>query len=62
MKNKLISDQRLDLTKGNFGDNEPVRGQIILSLMSRDGTGTVSSPSSVDNTGSITSPDDLPEV
>lgn len=33
----LVSDQRLDLCKSSADDIEPVRGQIIVSLMSRDG-------------------------
>lgn len=33
----FISDQCLELGKASQDDNEPVRGQIIISLLSRDG-------------------------
>lgn len=33
----MFPDQRLDLCKSSDDDIEPVRGQIIVSLMSRDG-------------------------
>lgn len=33
----FISDQCLDLGKASQDDNEPVKGQIIISLLSRDG-------------------------
>lgn len=32
-----VSDQRLDLGKASAEDTEPVKGQIIISLLSRDG-------------------------
>ncbi|RZC33616.1 E3 ubiquitin-protein ligase SMURF2 [Asbolus verrucosus] len=34
---KLFSDQCLDLGKASQEDSEPVKGQIIISLLSRDG-------------------------
>lgn len=37
MFSRIFSDQRLDLCKSSADDIEPVRGQIIVSLMSRDG-------------------------
>ncbi|KAK4319419.1 hypothetical protein Pmani_009653 [Petrolisthes manimaculis] len=53
--------QRLDLTKVGYDDCEPVRGQIVVSLMSRDGRGTGSHNAVVDTLGNLSSPDDLPE-
>lgn len=40
----LFADQRLDLCKGSADDIEPVRGQIIISLMSRDGSSSSGNP------------------
>ena len=51
-------DQRMELTKGDE-DSEQIRGQIILSLMTRDGRGMGNSN---DAQGNLSSPDDLPEV
>lgn len=34
------SDQRLDLCKAAQDDPEPIKGQIVISLMSREGTST----------------------
>lgn len=59
---KSFLDQRLDLTKVGHDDCEPVRGQIVVSLMSRDGRGTGSHNAVVDTLGNLSSPDDLPEV
>nr|XP_027219412.1 E3 ubiquitin-protein ligase SMURF2-like isoform X2 [Penaeus vannamei] len=53
--------QRLDLTRAGHDDCEPVRGQIVVSLMSRDGRGTGSHNAVVDTLGNLSSPDDLPE-
>lgn len=53
--------QRLDLTRVGHDDCEPVRGQIVVSLMSRDGRGTGSHNAVVDTLGNLSSPDDLPE-
>lgn len=53
--------QRLDLTRVGHDDSEPVRGQIVVSLMSRDGRGTGSHNAVVDTLGNLSSPDDLPE-
>ncbi|CAL4079289.1 unnamed protein product [Meganyctiphanes norvegica] len=53
--------QRLDLTRAGNDDCEPVRGQIVVSLMSRDGRGTGSHNAVVDTQGNLSSPDDLPE-
>lgn len=39
-----VSDQRLDLCKGSADDIDPVRGQIIISLMSRDGSSSSGNP------------------
>lgn len=33
----MISDHHLDLSKSSADDIDPVKGQIIVSLMSRDG-------------------------
>lgn len=33
----MLVDQRLDLCKASQDDSEPVKGQIIISLLSRDG-------------------------
>ncbi|XP_066974434.1 E3 ubiquitin-protein ligase SMURF2 isoform X2 [Macrobrachium rosenbergii] len=53
--------QCLDLTRAGNEDCEPVRGQIVVSLMSRDGRGTGSHNAVVDTLGNLSSPDDLPE-
>ncbi|XP_052769252.1 E3 ubiquitin-protein ligase SMURF1-like isoform X2 [Mya arenaria] len=66
--------QRLDLQRNNADDPEPVRGQIVISLISRDrgnsGAGpTVTNSTHISNNSSssrsstpvITPPDDLPE-
>ena len=53
--------QRLELQKNNADDNENVRGQIVISLISRDRGG--SGPSVADAAGilSIRDPNELPE-
>ncbi|RXM36780.1 E3 ubiquitin-protein ligase SMURF2 [Acipenser ruthenus] len=38
--NLLLTDQRLDLNKLGLNDNDTVRGQIVVSLQSRDRIGT----------------------
>ncbi|XP_042242160.1 E3 ubiquitin-protein ligase SMURF1-like isoform X5 [Homarus americanus] len=53
--------QRLDLTRIGHDECEPVRGQIVVSLMSRDGRGTGSHNAVVDPLGNLSSPDDLPD-
>lgn len=40
----VFSDQRLELCKGSADDIDPVRGQIIISLMSRDGSSSSGNP------------------
>ena len=53
--------QRLELQKNNTDDNENVRGQIVISLISRDRGG--SGPSVTDAAGilNIRDPNELPE-
>ncbi|CAM1302526.1 SMURF2 (predicted), partial [Pycnogonum litorale] len=54
--------QRLDLGKNSGEDQEPVRGQVVISLMSRDGHGAGNHNVVVDNSGNLASyPEDLPE-
>lgn len=56
--------QRLDLMRNTAGEEggDLVRGQIVISLLSRDGHGLGSQNVVVDNSmGSITCQDDLPE-
>ncbi|GFT89132.1 e3 ubiquitin-protein ligase SMURF2 [Nephila pilipes] len=54
--------QRLDLTKGHADDPEPVKGQIVISLLSRDGRGSGSVNVVMDRLGNLGfSPDELPE-
>ena len=57
----LHSDQRLDLCKNNSDDQDVVRGQIVVSLLSRDGHGSGSQNVVVDTLGNLSCPDDLPE-
>ena len=49
-----VSVQRLDLQRQNSEDSEAVRGQIVISLISRDrgGGGVPSQPSAVDSSSS----------
>lgn len=42
-QNCLLTDQKLDLVKLNPDDPVPIRGQLVLSLLSQDGTAGVSS-------------------
>jgi E3 ubiquitin ligase SMURF1/2 len=56
--------QRLDLCKVNQDDPEPVKGQIVVSLLSRDLNSTpqgVGHNAVVDQLGDISCPDALPE-
>ena len=52
--------QRLDLVSDN-NNPLPVKGQIVVSLMSRDGYGAGSLNAVVDPLGNLTCPADLPE-
>jgi E3 ubiquitin ligase SMURF1/2 len=57
-------DQRLDLCKASPDDPEPVKGQIVVSLLSRDGHGGVAGGGHnavVDPLGDLSCPEDLPE-
>lgn len=61
-----VTVQRLDLQRNNADDTDPVRGQIVISLISRDrggsGTGpTVTNPTQVNNQTIPTDPNELPE-
>lgn len=68
--NRLFPDQCLDLGKAN-ADDEPVKGQIIISLLSRDGPcggtplaivgplGDLRGPTDLENS-STTAPTELP--
>ncbi|XP_059470031.1 E3 ubiquitin-protein ligase SMURF2 [Neocloeon triangulifer] len=56
--------QRLDLSKANQDDPEPVKGQIVISLLSRDLNSTpqgVGHNAVVDQLGDISCPDALPD-
>ncbi|GAB6031183.1 E3 ubiquitin-protein ligase smurf2, variant 3 [Chamberlinius hualienensis] len=53
--------QRLDLTKSNPEDPETIKGQIVVSLLSRDGHGCGSQNVVVDTLGNLSLPDELPE-
>ncbi|CAN8002432.1 unnamed protein product [Ixodes hexagonus] len=53
--------QRLDLTRSSGDDGDLVRGQIVVSLLSRDGHGLGSQNVVVDTLGNLSCPDDLPE-
>ncbi|CAH0394454.1 unnamed protein product [Bemisia tabaci] len=56
--------QRLDLCKASGDDPEQVKGQIVVSLMSRDGSHGSSSATHnavVDPLGNLSCPEDLPE-
>ncbi|KAG8326841.1 hypothetical protein J6590_032674 [Homalodisca vitripennis] len=55
-------DQRLDLCKASAEDQEVVRGQIVVSLLSRDGGGGAAGLNAVvDPHGGLSCPADLPE-
>lgn len=55
----MFLDQRLDLVKLSATDQEPVRGQIIVSLTSRDGPSGGNTPLAiVSPTGDIRGPDE----
>ncbi|PSN50736.1 E3 ubiquitin-protein ligase SMURF1 [Blattella germanica] len=56
--------QRLDLCKASSDDPEPVKGQIVVSLLSRDGHGGVAGGGHnavVDPLGDLSCPEDLPD-
>lgn len=53
--------QRLDLARNSGDDGDLVRGQIVVSLLSRDGHGLGSQNVVVDTLGNLSCPDDLPE-
>lgn len=53
--------QRLDLTRSSGEEADLVKGQIVVSLLSRDGHGLGSQNVVVDNLGNLSCPDDLPE-
>ncbi|KAG0412180.1 hypothetical protein HPB47_010695, partial [Ixodes persulcatus] len=53
--------QRLDLTRSSGDDGDLVRGQIVVSLLSRDGHGLGSQNVVVDLLGNLSLQDDLPE-
>nr|CAD7429432.1 unnamed protein product [Timema monikensis] len=55
--------QRLDLCKASADDPDPVKGQIVVSLLSRDGHGSGGAgPNAVvDPLGDLSCPEDLPE-
>ena len=60
-----VTVQRLDLQRNNSDDNDPVRGQIVISLISRDRGNSGSGPA-VTNANVIppsvpSDPNDLPE-
>lgn len=55
-----LTDQRLDLCKASAEDPDPVKGEIVLSLLSRDGHGGVAN-AVVDSMGGLSCPEDLPE-
>ena len=62
----LFADQRLDLSKQNPEDNDNIRGQIVISITSRDRVGGSSSGAVVDSrnippTLPPTDPNELPE-
>lgn len=55
----IITDQCLELCKAKDNDRGPVRGQIVVSLLSKDGV-TGNRTAVVDSSGHISSPEDLP--
>lgn len=60
----MFVDQRLDLSKASADDPEPVKGQIVVSLLSRDlngGPHSVGHNAVVDPLGDLSCPDDLPD-
>lgn len=44
MSLNLLTDQKLDLIKLNPDDPVPIRGQLVFSLLSQDGTAGAISP------------------
>jgi len=60
-----VTVQRLDLQRNNADDNDNVRGQIVISLISRDrggsGSGPIVTDASVIPNNIPTDPDELPE-
>lgn len=62
----ILLDQRLDLCKARSDDTDVVKGQIVVSLMSRDGhngavSNTVGHNAVVDVLGDLSCPNDLPD-
>lgn len=62
----LFIDQRLDLCKAHSDDADVVKGQIVVSLLSRDGhngavSNTVGHNAVVDVLGDLSCPTDLPD-
>lgn len=56
---QLLADQCLELCKAKADDPEPVKGQIVVSLLSRDGV-SGNRTAVVDSSGHISNPEDLP--
>ncbi|KXJ74214.1 hypothetical protein RP20_CCG014111 [Aedes albopictus] len=59
---KLAKYQRLELCKASHDDPDPVKGQIIVSLMSRDGTTGGTPLAIVGPAGDVRGPDDDEEI
>lgn len=62
----MFLDQRLDLCKAHSDDTDVVKGQIVVSLLSRDGhngavSNTVCHNAVVDVLGDLSCPNDLPD-
>lgn len=57
----FLADQRLDLCKASPDDPDPVKGQIVVSLLSRDGSHGSGLTAVVDPLGGLSCPDDLPD-
>lgn len=61
-----LTDQRLDLSKAYTDDTDVIKGQIVVSLLSRDGhngavSNTVGHNAVVDVLGDLSCPTDLPD-
>lgn len=57
------TDQHLDLSKSSADDIDPVKGQIIVSLMSRDGPSGSGNPLAIVGPGGdILGPDDERDI
>lgn len=58
-----LIDQHLDLSKSSADDLDPVKGQIIVSFMSRDGPSGSGNPLAIVGPGGdILGPNDEPET